>query len=276
MTTEFKNQPDQILIVYHMDRGQKHKVSSILFHGNYAISAEELMPQVAVKKSLIWTHGSLSEKLLKQSGNNVEALYRDRGYEQIKVTSQAVVQGNKTEVVFKVQEGPQTLVGDVQVTGNQHMAYGQLTAPTGFLLQPGKPFSPRKLAEDRNRMSANYLDRGYLNAEVKATAEKMADPQRVLVKYAITENQSVRVSQVVDLGQDHTKQWLLSNATHPRPEDANAAFAATGNGKPPLRSWNLRLGERGTSETDYESDRRNGSGEGTRGQAQRNYIRLWI
>ena len=218
VTTEFKNQPDQILIVYHIDRGQKHKVSSILFHGNYAISAEELMPQVAVKKSLIWTHGSLSEKLLKQSGNNVEALYRDRGYEQIKVTSQAVVQGNKTEVVFKVQEGPQTLVGDVQVTGNQHMAYGQLTAPKGFLLQPGKPFSPRKLAEDRNRMSANYLDRGYLNAEVKATAEKMADPQRVLVKYAITENQSVRVSQVVYLGQDHTKQWLLSNATHIPPE----------------------------------------------------------
>ncbi len=100
------------------------------------------------------------------------------------------------------------------MTGNQHLPYQQLTAPKGFLLRAGTPYSPRKLAEDLNRISANYLDRGYLNAEVKATAEKTQDPQRVNVKYAITENQDVRVSQVVYLGQEHTRQSLLTKTTH--------------------------------------------------------------
>ena len=218
ITTEFKKDPDQILIVYRIDRGQKHKVSGISFRGNYGISTAELMPQVTAKKSHIWTHGSLSAKLLKNSTNNIEALYHDRGYEQVKVNSQIVMRGPKADVVFEIQEGPQTLVEDVQVTGNEHMAYENLTKPKGFLLRAGTPFSPRKLAEDRNRISANYLDRGYLNVAVKATAETTQDPQRLVVKYQITENQDVRVSEVVYLGQDRTKQSLLSKTTQIPPE----------------------------------------------------------
>ncbi len=218
VTTEFKKEPDQILIVYRVDRGQKHKVNQIAFYGNYGIPEAQLLPQVAVKKSHIWTHGSLSEKLLKTSSKNMESLYHDRGYEQAKVTFHTVPRGNQTDVIFDIKEGPQTLVDDVQVTGNQHMPYGNLTAPIGFLLRSGAPFSPRKLAEDRNRISANYLNRGYLNVDVKATVEKTQDPQRVTVKYAIAENQDVRVSQVVYLGQDRTRQSLLTKTTQIPPE----------------------------------------------------------
>jgi len=218
VSTEFKQEPDHILIVYRIDKGQKHKVSNIVFHGNYGIPASDLLPQVAVKKSHIWTHGSLSGKLLKTSANNIESLYHDKGYQQAKVTPNTIAHGEKTDVVFDIEEGPQTLVEDVQVTGNQHMAYERLTAPKGFLLRAGTPFSPRKLAEDRNRISANYLDRGYLNVEVKATADKNQNSQRVTVKYAITENQDVRVSQVVYLGQERTRQSLLSKATRISPE----------------------------------------------------------
>src|SRR5581483_10923675 len=185
VTTEFKKDPDQILIVYKIDRGQKHKVSNISFHGNHGIPSTELMPQVAVKKSHIWTHGSLSAKLLKASAKNIEAFYHDRGYEQVKVTPQTIANGPKTDVVFEIEEGPQTLVEDVQVTGNQHIPTDKLMAPKSFLLKAGTAFSPRKLAEDRNRISANYQERGYLNVDVKAVAEKTQDPQRLLVKYAI-------------------------------------------------------------------------------------------
>ena len=218
VSTEFRKEPDHIFIVYHIDRGQKHKVEQISFTGNHGIPSAELLPEVAVKKSHIWTHGSLSEKLLKTSSGNIEALYRDRGYEQVKVNPQTSGNGNKANVVFNISEGPQTLVEDVQVTGNQHLRDNQLTAPKGFLLRAGTPYSPRKLAEDRNRISANYLDRGYLNVEVKATVEKTEDPQKVNVKYAITENQDVRVSEVVYIGQERTRESLLARTTQTRVE----------------------------------------------------------
>jgi outer membrane protein assembly factor BamA len=96
------------------------------------------------------------------------------------------------------------------VSGNEHVASAQLTVPQGFELRSGTPFSPRKLANDRNRISATYLNRGYLNAEVKATVAKTADPHRVNVAYAINENQLVRIDQAIYLGQAHTRLSLIS------------------------------------------------------------------
>ncbi len=210
VTTDFQRKPDQILIVYKIDRGKKHKVDRISFHGNTKVQEPELIGQVAVKRSHIWTHGSLSEKLLKQSAGNIESLYRDRGYENVKVTSRTTERDNKIDVDFDVAEGPQTVVQDVQVSGNDHVEYGQLTAPKGFQLRAGVPFSPRKLAEDRNRISATYLDRGYLNADVKAQIGRdPADPQHVNITYAITERQTVRVSEVVYLGEQRTRKDLI-------------------------------------------------------------------
>jgi outer membrane protein insertion porin family len=215
VTPEFQKQADRIDVVYTIDRGKKLKVGQILFHGNNALTAHELMPQAMVKKSHIWTHGSLSQKLLKQSAANMESLYRDKGYEEVKVTSQTVRHEPKIDVEFDIQEGTQTIVNDVTVTGNQKIANAELTAPQGFETRAGKPFSPRKMTEDRNRISATYLNRGYLNAEVKVTATRTpGDTHHVDVAYAITEHQQVTISDVVYRGQKHTKQHLIAETAN--------------------------------------------------------------
>jgi len=219
VSSNLEKQPDQIVLVYHIDRGRKHKVDQIAFHGNHAISEHDLSAQVLVKKSHIWTHGSLSQKLLKKSGDNILALYRDKGYENVKVTPQVTDHEPKIDIAFEIEEGPQTLVDNVEVTGNEHVAYEQLTAPKGFELRSGVAFSPRQMAEDRNRISATYLNRGYLNADVKAKANRHNnDPLHVDITYAITEGQLIRVSQVVYLGQKRTRRSLLAKTAKIPPE----------------------------------------------------------
>jgi outer membrane protein insertion porin family len=209
--TDFQRQPDRISVVYEIDRGTKYKVDSVSFHGNRQISEQELLAQVTVKKSHLGTHGSISRNLLKQSEDNLQALYRDRGYEKVKVTSQVVDRKPKLAVTFEIDEGEQTLVDIVQVTGNNGVPYAELTAPKVFQLQAGTPFSTRRLSEDRNRISATYLNRGYLNAEVKPTVVRhQNDAHRVDITYAVTEGQMVRVSQVAYLGQKRTRLSLLS------------------------------------------------------------------
>jgi outer membrane protein assembly factor BamA len=219
VASSIQRQPDQILVVYQIDRGRKHKVDRIVFHGNYALSQKELMSQVVVKKSHIWKHGSFSQKLLKQSSDNIQAVYQDRGYEDVKVTAQAVDRDPKIDITFDIEEGPQTMVEDVKVSGNENVPYAELTAPNGFELRPGVPYSPRKLAEDRNRISATYLNRGYLNAEVKAKLQPSeGDPHSVNVAYAITEHQLVRTNEVVYLGQEHTRLSLIARTAKIPPE----------------------------------------------------------
>ena len=209
--TTFDRQPEKILLVYEIDKGKKSKVDGIAFQGNHQISEQDLQAVVLVKKARLWfwSHGSVSEKLANQSSKNLEALYRDRGYEEAKVTPQIVVQEPKIDVMFNIQEGEQTLVENVDVVGNS-IPVEELAAPVGLELRAGAPFSPRKLAEDRNRISATYLNLGYLNAEVKTAVKRYAqDPHRVEVSYTIVEHQMVRVSDVVYLGQNRTRLSLI-------------------------------------------------------------------
>ena len=57
---------------------------------------------------------------------------------------------------------------------------------------------------------AKYLDLGYLNAEVKTKVTRQPnDPHRVDITYLITENQQVRVRDVVLLGQKVTRPKLI-------------------------------------------------------------------
>jgi outer membrane protein insertion porin family len=219
VTTDFQRQPNRILLVYKIDRGSKHKVDRITFHGNHEIVAKELSPLVQVKRSHIWGHGSISQKLLKQSTDNLVAFYRDRGYEDAKVTPQVTDHEPKIDITFEIEEEAQTLVDHVQVTGNSNVPENQLTAPQGFELKPGAPFSGRRLADDRNRISATYQQRGYLNADVKTKVSRHADnSHRVDVTFAISEQQLVRVDKVVYLGQKRTRLSLIKKTANLPPE----------------------------------------------------------
>jgi outer membrane protein insertion porin family len=210
VNTDFERQPERILLTYQIDKGKKRKVDRIIFQGNQHIASADLTANIPIHKARILGHGTYSDKLVQTSVNNVEILYRDAGYEQVAVTAKSVDHDSKIDVVFNIIEGEQTLVDQVEVTGNQSIPQNQLAGGQGFQLRPGAPFSPGKLVTDRNRISATYLDRGYLNSQVKALVRHHGDEKyKVDVAYNVTENQMVRINRVVYLGQKRTRLSLL-------------------------------------------------------------------
>jgi outer membrane protein assembly factor BamA len=221
VTTDLQQQADQLSLVYTIDRGKKRKVGRISFHGNDQITAKALLSQIAIQRSHIWSRGRISQKLLKQSVDNLQSFYRDKGYEDVKVTSRTADDDSKIDVTFEIDEGKQTLVDNIQVTGNLSVPQDKLSAPHGFQLKAGAPFSARQLTDDRNRISATYLERGYLNVAVKTSVTRHSDdPHRVDVTYAITEGQLVRASNIVYLGQKHTRLSLIEKTANLHPESA--------------------------------------------------------
>lgn len=217
--TTFNRQPDKISLTYAIDRGQKYKVSEISFQGNQALSAANLLSHIPVKKTHVWAHGTFSAQLLKTSISNIEALFQNAGYENVKVSSQIAQQERKLRIIFKVTQGPRTTVNKITVTGNKNISYEELAKTPGFQLQPGGPFSPGKLASDRNQIIATYIDHGYPRVEVKTQLQRQADdPHQLDVVYAVTENQMVRIRAVLYEGQHHTRMWLLKRTANLKPE----------------------------------------------------------
>ena len=210
VNTNLDRQPERILLTYQIDKGKKLKVARIVFQGNQHISSGELEANIPIHKARILGHGAYGDKLVQTSVNNIAIVYRNAGYEQVAVTPKTIDRGSKIDVVFDIAEGEQTLVDKVEVAGNQSIPQNQLMGTPGFQLRPGTPFSPGKLATDRNRIAATYLDRGYLNSEVKAAVRHPADEKyKVDVTYKVTENQLVRINRVVYLGQKRTRMSLL-------------------------------------------------------------------
>jgi outer membrane protein assembly factor BamA len=213
--TSFHREGNRISIVYAVNKGPKYKVGEISVEGNHRLSSAQILNIVAVKKRHLFSRGLFDQKLLKQSADNIVALYRDQGYEDVKVDPRAVDHAPRIDVMFSITEGPQTVVESVQVTGNRALPLDQLRPSHGFNLREGAGFSPARMSDDRNRIAAKYLSQGYLNAEVKpAVGRSPGDPHRVRVTYNIVENQQVRVQNVIYLGQERTRQPFIAKTVN--------------------------------------------------------------
>ena len=211
VNTVLQRQPDQISVVYNVDKGKKHKLEQVAFRGNQHIDEDELTEAVPVKKKHLFSHGKFSDKLVRQSVKNLKALYQDRGFEEVSITPEVVDKEPKVVVTFQIAEGPQTQVDNVNFQGNRNFDPAALTPKDGFLLRPGAPFSPRRLSKDRGNIMAVYLDHGYLRADVKPTVNRHKDDShRVDITYNINEGQQVRVSQVVIAGEKRTRRTLIA------------------------------------------------------------------
>lgn len=221
VTTDFHEQNNVVTLTYNIDKGRKYSVNEIAFRGNHHISEDTLEAQVVVKKKhLFFLGGAFSEKLLRTSASNIESFYKDRGFEDVKVTPQVVKHASNLYVTFYIAEGDRTMVSSLKVEGNQKVPLRVLRPKKGFELAEGKPFSPARLTNDRNKIAAKYLDRGYLNSEVKTVVSRHpGDPHQVDVTYQISENQQVRISSIVHLGQKNTKLALIQMSANLHRED---------------------------------------------------------
>jgi len=222
VTSNTQQQNGRTILTFQITKGRKYSVKEIAFTGNHHISSSDLEAQVDVKEGKwIISHGKYSEKLTRQSAKNVENFYKDNGFEQVKVTPQAVVRNQGIRITFNVAEGDRTTVGNLRVEGNKSFRFDQLRHGKGqFELLEGKPFSPRRMSDDRNQIAAKYLDAGFPNAEVKTVVTRHPDDPHVIdVTYEITENQRVRISHVVYMGWDHTKLALLQKSANLTPEE---------------------------------------------------------
>jgi outer membrane protein insertion porin family len=217
--TDFQRQPGKILLTYEVDKGKKHKVGDVKFTGNRHLDEDALMDQLTIKRSHVWTHGRISQKLVQASVKNLQARYRDEGFEQAKITPEVVDHEPRVDVTFKIDEGPQTIVNDVQVQGNASIPESQLSPVHHLETQAGAPYSPSRVFNDRSRIAATYLDRGFLNSEVKAAVNRdPGDAQRVNVVYNVTERQEVRVKEVLYLGLKQTRASLVQRTANLRVE----------------------------------------------------------
>jgi outer membrane protein assembly complex protein YaeT len=198
-------------INYTIDRGKRQKVVSIDFTGASHFNRNQLLEPLATRVSGLTSKGKFSRELMEQDGERLKDLYQQQGFEQVSVkpSFEKDETGVNIAAKFNIDEGPRTHVWAVEMEGNEKLAREDLLR--GLNLVPGGTFSQALLQEDRRLVEAQYSDRGFTDVKVAATVERLEGPQ-VKIRYAIAEGDRIRVDDIHFIGNQQTRNKVLSRA----------------------------------------------------------------
>lgn len=194
---------------YTIDRGKKQKVVSIDFAGARHFSRNQLLQPLATRVGGLTKRGTFSEELLRQDAESIKNLYLRDGFEQVSVEASFKKddEGVNIAASFTIQEGPRTIVSEVDIQGNDRIARQELVR--GLSLTPGGPFSQALLQEDRRLMESRYLEQGFTDVKVESTTER-GEGNRVKINYALSEGQAIRVDDIHIIGSQQTRNKVVS------------------------------------------------------------------
>lgn len=206
-------------IVYRISKGTMHKVDEVSLAGNSQVQSNDLFPHITVQKKHLFSPGKFSEKLVRDSVKNLEAVYNSHGFSSATVTSSVDNHGGDIKVAFHVTEGPRDIVNSLRIEGADTFPEKNF-APKGLKLGAGKPYSQALVEADRAGIIAQYLKAGYLTSSFRQTATIVSknDPHHINVVYHIHEGPQVKAGDILTLGRSRTQQRLIDkdlSSIHP-------------------------------------------------------------
>ncbi len=212
----------EMRVIYDIDAGSRHKLVKIEISGNRYFDTPVLRGFMRVQPAgRVLSHGVYNQGRLSDDVRSLEDLYRANGFEQVKITANVSDsyggKANQLEVVLHVEEGPQTLVGILQIVGNT----SKLDQPFPILnTLPNEPYSESLIADDRDIILNYYFNDGFPDATFEASAKPAPDqPNRMAVTYTIKEGERVSVDRVLVSGLESTRPSVVERELQMQPGD---------------------------------------------------------
>lgn len=205
---------DRVHIIYDIDRGERRKLQDLTIQGNKYFGTEDIRAlMVTTPSSVLLSHGRYSQGILNRDLDTIQSLYQSNGFQQVKVTSEVV--GNhagdsdKMQVIVTIDEGPQSTVNTLSITGNELVATEDIRNRLTTIER--QPFSDANIGTDRNTVINYYFNQGFPDVQLETTAAPHnSDPTKIDVVYKITEGPRVFVDRVMVSGIDNTKPDIVN------------------------------------------------------------------
>lgn len=205
-------------IAIEIEEGPRHIVSALNIQGNVHLSSEALRKQMLTRTSGLLRSGAFVAETLREDVTAVTALYRSHGFLNVQVKPEVqTAQDAGVTVTLTIDEGVRTLVGRISRQGGDGLPEDPLAIPLD--LQAGAPYTPFKLQNDENRISAHLAQMGYPYTEVKAAQTLSPDQTRVDIVHLITPGPEVRMGEVFFLGNFRTREGFMRREVDLAPGD---------------------------------------------------------
>ncbi len=186
-------------VVVSIDEGPHYEVD---FEGNHKFWDLTLKKDVALSQS-----GNLRNKGARKTVSNIKQRYHDAGFLETKVKIErepvSDTDTDKTLLRFIIQEGPQTKVEKVELSGNTSIGEKKirkqmLTRTPGWLNDGA--YVPETLEEDVYAVRTLYTKKGFQEQDVNAKSVLSKDKTQAKVAVSIKEGPCTRVASITVTG----------------------------------------------------------------------------
>ncbi|MFN2432267.1 MAG: outer membrane protein assembly factor BamA [Gemmatimonadota bacterium] len=204
--------------------GSKVAVAEIRFQGNQGLDEGELRGAMETETEgfFWWQDGEFREDVLQADlAERLPRVYADHGYLDAAVLADSFAVDSATGkgvLTIEVREGPQYVLGEVEVRGNTRFPTEYLAA----LLEtdPGEPYSEEDVQEAATALRQLYNNEGYIYAQIAPERRKEpGEPPVVDVVWQVREGEPAEVQRIVITGNTVTHEKVIRRNLYIFPGD---------------------------------------------------------
>lgn len=168
-------------------------INQVVFEGNKDIKDDTLAPEVQLKPRSVFTRAKAQADV-----QRILDVYRRSGYYAVQVDAQIIeLDNDRVNLVFVIQEGPETKVLNINFIGNRAFSDSQLrgvitTTESNLLsfLKSTDVYDPDRLNLDRELLRRYYLNNGYADARVvSAVADLDREGKGFFITFTVEEGE---------------------------------------------------------------------------------------
>jgi len=202
----------KVAVEYHVKPGPAFQVEQVEIVGNRYFAPPTIRERMLITEAGLLSGGRFSRHLLARDVEAIQNLYVANGFPNVRVTPEVLdnYRGKRSDLAarLRVEEGPQTLVRNLTLEGNQQIPTERLLSKVAS--GDGQPFSSFNVLLDRDTLLTEYFQEGFPEASFTWEMRPVEGRQdRVDLTYKISEGPRQYVNYVLISGLDTTRRRIV-------------------------------------------------------------------
>ena len=192
-------------VVHQVNPGQKAKIRAIRFTGNRYFTAAEIRQKLGIADRILF-FGLLDGKRVYELTKEIQWLYELAGFPDAAVSLSFVLDGNRVEAVYTIEEGKQQRIKTIEIAGASLFSSEMLRSRLG--VAEGGPFFRPFIQREIEKLSAFYEDQSVRGTKIESKIEPLEDGF-YKVTFNIQEGRPVRVQSLFVSGNLVTRENVI-------------------------------------------------------------------
>ncbi len=203
-----------VSVTFDIQEGKRAYIKKVNFVGNEALKTKKLKEGLYTKTkgmfSFLTKSGLYNPEEIENDTQRIRAKYYNEGYLDVKVNKPEIEYNDEEDgyvVTFRIEEGQQYKIKDITFNGDLIVPQEELSSL--LKLESGEIFRGEQLADDIDKLTTFYGDKGYAFANVDPGVKQNREELTVDLNFLIEKGPEVRIRDIDIVGNTRTKDKVI-------------------------------------------------------------------